>query len=197
MQFLRNFKTFWKTPKILHAFTISFYGDVSGAAICNHKTDNLPTQMTIFSTVIPFLMHLLHILSFQNILLFTKVNLCHQCKTERQPMKSCVSEVKPSVSQWKTMLHNDVRVPTVYHRIYHCKVLTSSHQTSHYIHKALEYCICPPHEHFWQNTLINIRFDAKTTFVHQRYKCHWLVGCVEAYNQQFFSHVGTEPSLPG
>ena len=27
----------------------------------------------------------------------------------------------------------------------------------------------------------------------------WLVGCVEAYrpSQQFFSHVGTEPSLPG
>ena len=33
-------------------------------AICDHKTDDLPPQMTIFSTVISILMHFFYIFTF-------------------------------------------------------------------------------------------------------------------------------------
>ena len=85
---------------------IMFYGDDASAepynAICNHKTDKWPPQMTIFNTD-PHSNALFHMSSFQNELLFTKVKLYQQHKTRCQPMK-------------KT-LRNDVGFPTVYHRI--------------------------------------------------------------------------------
>ena len=53
------------------------------------------------------------------------------------PKASTTNNVKPDVSQWKAPLYNDVRFPTVNHRIYCRKVLMLSNQTSVYIHKCI------------------------------------------------------------
>ena len=47
------------------------------------------------------------------------------------------SDVKPDISQWKTMLLYDVGFLKVYCRLYCRKFFTSSNQTSHYIRKYI------------------------------------------------------------
>ena len=67
---------------------ITFYGDALAEllnAICDHKTNDLLPQMTIFETVIPILTHLVT-LSLSNMYCFA-------------PTASVLSIVKPAVSQ--------------------------------------------------------------------------------------------------
>ena len=87
--------------------------EISLKVICDRKTHDLPPQI-IFNAVIPILMYLTF-LPF-------KLHFSAQ-------QGSTVSKEKPDVCQWKGMLRNDTRFPTVTRRIYCCRFLTSSSQT--------------------------------------------------------------------
>ena len=104
---------------------ISFYGNASVEqynAICDHKTEYLHPQMTFFNTDS----------HFDAYLLVFPLKLHYFT-----PTASTASDVKPDVSQRKATLRNDVGFPTVYCRIYCRKFLTSSSQTSRYIHSCI------------------------------------------------------------
>ena len=120
---------------------ILFYGDASVEpwnTICDHKTDNLPSQMTIFNTIIPIL-----ILFFT----FSPVKLLYFAQQE-----SVASDIKPHVSQWKVTLHNDVGFSTVNLRIYHRKYL-QLYPISHRVifTSAFECCIIGVQEKCMKN----------------------------------------------
>ena len=103
------------------------------------------SKMTIFNTVIPFLMHFFHISPYKN-----------------APAASASNNVKPVVSQSEDTFHNDVGFATiyrrlvlspysyrthcggqqrnqftVYRRIYCLKILTFSNRTSNFIRKCI------------------------------------------------------------
>ena len=73
------------------------------SSICNHKTNNLPPQMTIFDTVIPILMHFLTFSLFKE--------FCYG------PIASAFSNIKLNSSQSEAMFYNDIGYVTVYRRI--------------------------------------------------------------------------------
>ena len=51
-----------------------------------------------------------------------------------KPLASCIYSL---VNQWKATLCNDVGFPTVYHKIYCCKLIMLSNQTLHCICKCI------------------------------------------------------------
>ena len=77
---------------------------VSGATY-NHKTDDLPPEMTIFSTVI-----LIQMVS----------NCFHLSKhTTQYPNLKVFGDVKPSTSQSEATFHNCIGLAIVYRRMYY------------------------------------------------------------------------------
>ena len=90
--------------------------------LCDKKLkqgkDNLPPQMTIFSTVVHIIMHFVTFSSFKMYYVSLKTNsFCN---------------IKPDVSQQEATAHNEAEYATEYQRI-NCRNFFTSHQKSHYI----------------------------------------------------------------
>ena len=92
--------------------------------ICDHKTADLPPQMTNLNAVIPILMHLFIFFSVE------KMYYLHKAT-------SAVSCIKPKASQWEATLRDDVRFPTVYRKIYRREFLPLSNHMLCYIRKCI------------------------------------------------------------